>query len=179
MSFQVAYTYSKTMQDNGYINGWPYQDAQLLYQLAPTDRTHVFTMTTEYALPVGHGKKFMAHGVLGQIVNDWNVNYVFSAQSGFPLGINQGYLYECNHPYRPDGGPTNSDYLYNVYSVHIHEPAYRRPTQTPPAGCWVPNSSISQYFLGSLPQRIGQVRAPTEPDLDVSVMKNFAVWEGQ
>ncbi len=176
LSFQVAYTYSKTMQDNGYINGWPYQDAQLLYQLVPTDRTHVFTMTTEYALPVGQGKKYMAHGILGQIVNGWNINYVFSAQTGFPLGISQSFTYECQHPYAPNGGPTNTDYLYNIYPFTFTNPV-TGASQSSSGGCWVPNSSISQYFLGSLPQRIGQVRAPTAPDLDVSVLKNFSIWE--
>ncbi len=168
--FQVSYTYSKTMQKNGYINGWPYQDAQLLYQLVPTDRTHVFTMTAEYALPVGKGKKFMAHGVLGQVVNDWNINWITAIQTGFPLGISQGNDYQCNHPYRPDGGPNNTDYLYNNYS-------YQYNGKTSPTGCWITNSTISPYFLNYLPQRIGQVRAPSIPNLDVSVFKDFVLRE--
>lgn len=170
LSFQASYTYSKTMQRNGYINGWPYQDAHLLYQLVPTDRTHVFTMTTEYALPVGRGKRFMAHGVLGQVVNDWNINWVTAVQTGFPLGISQGNDYQCDHPYAPNGGSTNSDYLYNDYS-------YQYNGKTSPTGCWVTNSTISPYFLNYLPQRIGQVRSPSVPNLDVSVTKDFTIWE--
>lgn len=170
LAFQGSYTWSKTMQRNGYINGWPYQDAQLLYQLVPTDREHVFTLTAEYALPVGHGKRFQARGVLGQIVNDWNINWVTAIQSGFPLGISQGNDYQCGHPYSPDGGSTNSDYLYNNYN-------YQYNGKTSPTGCWITNSTISPYFLNYLPQRIGQVRAPSVPNLDVSVMKNFAIHE--
>jgi hypothetical protein len=172
VSFQLAYTYSKTMQANGYINGWPYQDANLLYQLVPTDRTHVFTMTTEWAIPVGKGASINPHGVLGQIVNDWHINYVFVAQTGFPLPISQGYDYECNHPYAPDGGPTNSNYLYNQWNFVSPVTGKSSPT-----GCWVQSSSISQYFLNYLPQRIGQVRQPSVPNLDVSVFKNFSTWE--
>jgi hypothetical protein len=41
----------------------------------------------------------------------------------------------------------------------------------------VQSSSISQYFLNYLPQRIGQVRQPSVPNLDVSVFKNFSIWE--
>jgi hypothetical protein len=160
------------MQANGYINGWPYQDANLLYQLVPTDRTHVFTMTTEWAIPVGKGASINLHGVLGQIVNDWHVNYVFVAQTGFPLGISQGYDYECNHPYAPDGGPTNSNYLYNQWN--FLSPVTGKSSST---GCWVQGSSISQYFLNYLPQRIGQVRQPSVPNLDISVFKNFSTWE--
>lgn len=177
LSFQGAYTYSKTMEDSGYTNGWPYQDAKLLYELVPSDRTHVFTMTAEWAIPVGHGAAYQARGVLGQIVNDWHVNWVTDWETGFPLGISQGYQYECNHPYRPNGGPTNTDYLYNTYPFSFTNP-FTGATQTSSGGCWVPNSSISQYFTTSfLPQRIGQVRAPSEPNLDLSVFKNFSIWE--
>jgi hypothetical protein len=172
LSFQVAYTWSKTMQANGYINGWPYQDANLLYQLAPTDREHVFTMTGEWAIPVGQGSKFMAHGVLGQIVNGWNVNWITSIQSGFPLSLSsQSYDYQCNHGYAPDGGSTNSNYIYNNYN-------YTLPNGSKSAGgCWVPSSTISPYFLNYLPKHIGQVRLPSIPNLDLSLSKNFAIWE--
>jgi len=176
LSFQVAYTYSKTMEDSGYTNGWPYQDANLLYELAPSDRTHVFTMTAQWALPVGHGAKYQAHGVVGQLVNDWNINWVTEWETGFPLGIQQGYTYYCNHPYRPNGGPTNTDYLYNSTPFSFVNPV-TGATQNSTTGCWAQNSAISQYFLNSLPQRIGQVRAPSEPNLDLSVYKNFVIRE--
>jgi hypothetical protein len=133
-------------------------------------------MTAEWALPVGHGSKYQARGVLGQIINDWHINWVNYWESGFPLGISQSYTYDCNHSYRPDGGPTNTDYLYNTYPFSFVNPV-TGATQTSSGGCWIPNSSISQYFLNSAPQRIGQVRAPSVPNLDVSVFKNFSLWE--
>jgi hypothetical protein len=170
VNFQLSYTWSKTMQANGYINGWPYQDAQLLYQLVPTDRPHVFTVTGEWALPVGKGARWAPHGVVGQLVNNWNVSWIFNWQSGAPLAIQQGYDYQCNHGYRPDGGPTNTNYLYNDYS-------YKYNGKASAGGCWVPSSTISPYFLNYLPQRIGQVRQPSIPNIDMSVYKGFAITE--
>ena len=170
LNFRAAYTWSKTMQANGYTNGWPYQDAELLYQLVPTDREHVFTVTGEWALPVGKGAKFNPHGVVGQIVNDWNIAWISSVQSGFPLSISQGYDYQCNHGYRTDGGPTNTNYLYNDYT-------YQYKGKPSAGGCWVQNSAISPNFLNYLPQRIGQVRQPSVPSLDLTVYKNFTIRE--
>ena len=172
LSFQAAYTWSKTMQRNGYINGWPYQDANLLYQLVPTDREHVFTLATQWDLPFGKGKPFATNAgpVLNQIVGGWQMSWIVSVQSGFPLGISQGYDYQCGHGYRPDSGPRNTDYLYNDYT-------YQYNGKTSPSGCWVQSSSIAQYFLNYLPQRIGQVRAPSIPNVDMSVQKNFPLTE--
>ncbi len=55
VSFQLSYTYSKTMAATGYQNGWPYQDPELKKEIAGSDRTHVFSDTTEWELPFGKG----------------------------------------------------------------------------------------------------------------------------
>ncbi len=165
LSFQIAYTYSKTLGATGYQNGWPYQDANLKYQVAGSDRTHVFSATTEWALPVGKGSKFLlpnASGVLGAFVNGWNVNFILSAQTGTPVGLNTGYYYNCNHSYTPDGGPTFTNYIYNNYSSGN------------PLGCY---SSIPQYGLANLPNRISTLRNPSITNVDFSVHKEFPLTE--
>ena len=165
LSFQISYTYSKTMQATGYQNGWPYQDAQLKYQIAGSDRTHVFSATGEWALPFGKGSKFIAPnatGVLGAFINGWSLNFIVSAQSGQPVGLNTSYYDECNHSYRPDGGPTLTNYLYNNYSSGN------------PLGCY---ASIPQYGLSNLPNQISQVRQPSIVNADVGVHKDFRLTE--
>ena len=59
LSFQLAYTYSKTINGDGYQNGWPYQDATQQHWLAGTDRTHVLSVTSVYDLPFGKGGLFL------------------------------------------------------------------------------------------------------------------------
>ncbi len=165
LSFQVAYTYSKTMQATGYQNGWPYQDANLKYQIAGSDRTHVFSVTGEWALPVGKGTKYIATnagGVLGAFINGWSANFIVSAQTGVPVHLNTGYYYNCGHSYTPNGGPSLNNYLYNDYSSGN------------PLGCY---SSIPQYGLANLPNQISQVRQPSITNLDLGVHKDFAVTE--
>lgn len=162
--FQASYTYSKIMGATGYQNGWPYQDANLKYQVAGYDRTHVFSLTGEWQLPVGKGAKWVAnaHGVTGALINGWRVNGIFIAQTGQPVGLNTGYYYNCNHSYTPNGGPTLTNYIYNDYS------------NGNPTGCY---STIPQYGLSNLPNQISTLRQPTIPNLDLSVHKEFAITE--
>ncbi len=166
LSFQISYTYSKTMQATGYQNGWPYQDANLKYQISNTDRTNVFTATTEWALPFGKGSSMgiapNAHGVVGALINGWNVDFILSAETGFPVSLNTGYYDDCNHSYAPNGGPTFTNYLYNNYSTGN------------PLGCY---ASIPQYGLSNLPNQISQVRQPTITNLDIALHKDFGITE--
>ncbi len=165
LSFQTSYTYSKTMQETGYQNGWPYQDASLKKQIAGSDRTHVLSVTGEWALPVGKGSKYVgtnASGVVGALINGWSANFIVSAQTGEPVGLNTGYYYNCNHSFTPDGGPTFNNYIYNNYSSGNK------------LGCW---STIPQYGLSVLPNQISTIRQPSIVNLDFAVHKDFAVRE--
>jgi Carboxypeptidase regulatory-like domain/TonB dependent receptor len=164
LSFQMSYTYSKTMQATSYQNGWPYQDAQLKYQIAGSDRTQVLSVTGEWALPVGKGTKYVtnASGLLGALINSWSTNFIVSAQTGQPVGLNTGYYYNCNHSYTPSGGPTFNNYIYNNYSGGNT------------LGCW---STIPQYGLRVLPNQISTLRQPSIVNLDFAVHKDFALRE--
>jgi hypothetical protein len=164
LDFQLSYTYSKTLGATGYQNGWPYQDANLIYEIAGGDRTHVLTVNGNWQLPVGKGTKFLsnAHGVVGALVNGWSTTWVVSAQSGTPVALNTGYYYNCNHPYTPDGGPKLNNYLYNDYSGGSS------------LGCY---SSRPQYANAVLPDRISELRNPSIVNLDFSVHKQFAIKE--
>ncbi len=165
LSFQGSYTYSKTMQATGYQNGWPYQDPNLKYQIAGSDRTHVFTLTSEWGVPIGKGTKYIAtnaSGWLGALVNGWNLNLILSAETGQPVGLNTSYYDNCNHSYTPNGGPTLNKYIYNDYS------------NGNPLGCW---STIPQYGLMNLPNQISTLRQPSITNLDFAVHKDFALRE--
>ncbi len=162
--FRAAYTYSKTMQDTSFLNTYPYQNQNLYRQIGPTDRTHVFSITANYDLPVGKGRAFLSNPnkVVSAFVSGWSVSPVFSFETGFPVTINNSYYYDCHHSYTPDGGPTMRNYLYNDYSSGSK------------LGCW---STIPQYGLIDLPNRIATLRQPSIPNLDVSVEKDFSIIE--
>ncbi len=164
LDFQLSYTYSKTMGATGYQNGWPYQDADLKYEIAGDSRTHILTVNGEWAVPVGKGRHFLgsAHGLVDALVGGWSTDWIVSAQTGTPTGLNTGYWYQCNHSYTPDGGPKLNNYLYNDYSTGN------------PLGCY---AQIPQYGLMNLPNQISTVRNPSIVNLDFAVHKDFSLTE--
>jgi hypothetical protein len=58
------------------------------------DRTHVFTASGVYELPVGKGKPFFgsSKGLVNQIIGGWSVNSIFTGMSGEPFSVRSGFL---------------------------------------------------------------------------------------
>ena len=159
VSFNANYTYSKLMSAGGYLNGWPYQDPNMLYEIEGTDRTHVFTLTGVYDLPSIHPAT-SGMRVLGYLANNWRISNVLSVETGFPQGI-PGGIYTSQHSYTPDGGPTMSQWLYNCNGQ--------------PTACW--DNSLPPFVLSQNPGRISTVRSPQVPDLDVTLQRDFPIKE--
>jgi len=164
LSFQLAYTWSKTMNGTGYQNSYPYQDPIVKYEISPYDRTHMFTLSDQWNLPFGQGKRFLSNPgrILGAFVNQWQFDSILSAQAGFPVSMNTSYYYNCSHSFTPDGGPSLSHYLYNDYSNGTK------------LGCF---TAIPEYQLKNLPDRLGTLRQPTAPNLDATLQKTFPITE--
>ena len=159
LSFETAYTYSKTINADGYQNGWPYQDPEQQHWLAGSDRTHVFTTTSVWDIPVGKGSRLFGrpNREAGWLLNNWVLSGVFSAQSGTPVQVNTGYYYNCpGTSYRPTNGTS-------VRQGHWF---------SGDASCW---SGIPTYGLANLTGTTGQVRNPTIPNLDFSLQKSTPV----
>jgi hypothetical protein len=156
ISFNANYAYSKLMAAGGYLNGWPYQDPNMLYEVEGTDRTHVFTLTGVYDLPSISKSATGGMKVLGYIVNNWRLSNVLSVETGFPQGL-PGGTYLSTHSYTPDGGPTTSQWLYNCNGD--------------PTACW--DSSLPPFVLSQNPSRISTVRSPQVPDLDLTLEREF------
>ncbi len=83
---QVAYTWSKTMTETGYLNAFDQEPERVI---GPFDRTHVFVASGIYELPFGRGRHWgntwsgLTEGFLG----GWQISSLFRAQSGAPLGF--------------------------------------------------------------------------------------------
>jgi hypothetical protein len=159
-SIHLAYTYSKTINGDGYENGWPYQDPFQIHWLAGTDRTHIFSLTTVWNLPVGRGGWIATNPnhFVGTLINDWTLSGVFNAQSGTPVSLNTGYYYTCpSESFRPKNGTSvgGGHWFNNDES------------------CW---QGIPQWGLMNLPGTTAQVRNPTIPNLNLSVQKTTPIW---
>jgi hypothetical protein len=160
LSFQVSYTWSKTINGAGYQNGWPYQDPQQIHWLAGSDRTNVVGITTVYDLPFGKGGMLFnsPNRIAGAFINNWRLSSVIAAQSGQPVGINTGYQYSCSHSYRPDNGTS-------VGSGHWF---YANKS------CWAGNG---QWELMDLDGETDVVRTPTIANIDLSLVKQVPIRE--
>lgn len=164
LSYQLAYTYSKNMQLTSYRNGWPWQDPHGIYEPIGYDRTHVFTLAGEWDLPIGKGSSFIfsnASGVWGKVVNNWRMDWIFSDSSGFPEYIPGGW-HVSTHSMVPDGGPTFSQWVYNCNGQ--------------PQNCYTNQPSFSQ---GNQPDRVGYLRQPYIPNLDMTMQKEFQLTESK
>jgi hypothetical protein len=161
LSFQLAYTYSKIMNATSFQNSYPYQDAKVKYEVSPYDRTHMLTLSDQWTLPIGAGQHFLPNPgrILGAAINRWKFSSILAAETGFPVSLNTSYYDNCNHSFRPDGGPSLSHYLYNNYSSGNK------------LGCF---SAIPEYALKNLPDRIATLRQPTMPNLDATLEKTVA-----
>ena len=164
LSFQLAYTYSKTMTGTSYQNTYPYQDPTVKYEVSPYDRTHVLALTEQWNLPFGRGERFLSNPgrLAGALVGGWQFSSILSAETGFPVVLNTGFYDNCNHSFRPAGGPSLGHYLYNDYSNGSK------------LGCY---AAIPQYALKNLPDQISTLRQPGAPNLDATLKKTFAVTE--
>ncbi len=85
-TIQMAYSWSKTMLETGYLND---ADTQLERVISPFDRAHTFVSSGLVELPFGRQRRFGANwsGVTNALLGAWQVGYIFKAQSGAPLGF--------------------------------------------------------------------------------------------
>jgi hypothetical protein len=161
LSLQLAYTYSKTINGDGYQNGWPYQDQFQEHWIASTDRTQVLSVTSVYDLPFGKGAQLLSSpsAPVGFIINDWTLSGVFNAQSGFPVGLDTSWWFLCSSQgFGPAGGTS------------VSQGRWFNTT----GGCW---QQVPTYGLMNLPSNTAKLRDPTVPDLDLSLEKTAPIHE--
>jgi hypothetical protein len=175
LSILGSFTYSRDMGATGFLNnsspssgsnGGGRLDDKPFYAVSANDRTFVFAFSGIWGLPVGRGGLLFknAKGVVGQIINDWKLDWIFRHASGTPVGLPNGFNFNCpNHPsYLPDKGKRNyGQWLYN------ENPSCFTSIQTPN-----PYAPITQV------PRISSVRNPWAPQLALAVSKDFRIREG-
>jgi hypothetical protein len=181
LQFSLAYTYSKCMTNNqGYYgqggqagqSNWYFMniyDASLDWGPCDYDATHNFVANTVYALPFGRGMKF-GHNMnraLDAVIGGWQASGILSLHTGFPLTITAA-----------DASGT----LSRGMRADCTAPATVFGTQDSPKGGyqWFDPSAFAQPTPGTFGTcGVGTVRGPGLRELDMSLMKDFAVTEHQ
>jgi hypothetical protein len=165
LTFQLAYTWSKTMDGSGYQNGYPYQDANEVHWISQNDLTHNLSIAGVYEIPVGKGRSFLSNAprALDYAFGGWMLGWNFSATSGTPVSLNTGISYLC--PLRPSNGTSVAHWL--------------NPEIAENSDCWrtAPPIGGTTYTYNTTPSNTNVVRTYTVPDLDLSLQKSFKITE--
>jgi Carboxypeptidase regulatory-like domain len=124
LALRGVYTWSKTLDDGDSLNATAASNAVALlsnpfnpradWGLATFDVRHAAAISANYALPVGHGKRFLSglNGVADGLLGGWTVNSIVGVQSGFPftpqLAYNPANNGDSRNPVRPFLNPAFS-----------------------------------------------------------------------
>jgi hypothetical protein len=112
LSFLTSFTWSKNMVANSLLNNNNGQCpgcvefAKPFYDIDTNDRPFDFAFSGIYGLPIGKGGIIgqNASGFLGQVLNDWTMDWIFTAASGTPVNaLDNTVKYTCSsaNPYQP------------------------------------------------------------------------------
>jgi hypothetical protein len=176
--FQSAYTWSKTINGNGYPFGWPFQGSAApvpggistnqVHIISSNDRDQVLSLIPVWDLPFGKGSRLFSNppAPIGVFINGWTLSSVISIQSGQPVGLNNGWTDSCPlSQLRPAHGATHKEWLRNDAATL--------------SNCWseIPNVDGYTWGLQTLPQQVTAVRTPSAANIDLSLMKSTPIRE--
>ena len=90
--FQVSYTAAKLIDDvnERFLGGSNYIDPynlRLSRAISPWDVSQRFVGNYVYALPFGHGKRFLSKGIASWVLGNWQNSSIVQFQTGTPISI--------------------------------------------------------------------------------------------
>jgi hypothetical protein len=172
LSFISSFTWSKTMTATDRLNDSQDRvvDPYPTYYIDPYDRPWDFSFSGLYALPIGRGGLIGSgvHGLAGQLMNDWNLEWIFQNDGGQPMNSPNRYTYSCGQQYniRP-AHSTWGSYLNNSDNYN----AYLKGTQPT---CFTP---FQQYTATTQMPYTEAIRTPWAQQTSLGLEKHFAVTE--
>jgi len=163
-TMQGAYTWSKFMEAMGYLNPFDASPAEVI---SGADRPHRFVMSGIYELPFGRGKRWAhtSNPVVSRSIGGWQLNGIFTYQSGFPIGFAGG---------NPAG---NNIFTGNFADLPIENPTVERWFNTD-AGFNKNAQQQLQWNVRTFPFRDPRLRSDALENIDLSVIKNTSIREG-
>jgi hypothetical protein len=99
-----------------------------------------------------------AHGALGEIVNDWQLNFMINDQSGQPINYPNNYVYNCSG-------------TYNIRPAHKSWGSYLNNSDPSCFSAWPEYKAITQHAQTTA------VRTPWAEQSHVGLEKEFHVVE--
>ena len=181
LAYQVAYTYSKALDEN---DGWfgaegknvadPYNPRASLSP-AGFDLPHILTVNANYELPVGPGKRFSSgHHAVDYILGNWQTNGILTVRSGQRYGVtdgedraNTGNTGWAGYEQANLVGDPNSGSCPDGARVHT-------------VGCWINTTAFAKPAFGSFGNlRPDPYTSQRYWNVDFSVFRQFPLWSEQ
>lgn len=188
LEYTVNYTYGKAMTNslgnyglnvNGFSGAFQnYYDSGADYGPAGYDITHNLTATAVYALPVGHGKRYLsgANRVLDEALGGWKLSTAVVSYTGFPETMTSSVSSNTSTFY-------GNDRANQYRPLHIRHRSLKNwfgddPSAQPCTADGVDNGvcafgAPAQNTFGT--SRNGSVRSPGFHDVDLSAFKDFRI----
>jgi hypothetical protein len=185
LSATVSYTFSKNMGNvapllTGFLNsnGTPgiqnsYHIRDYEWSVLTTDIPHRLVANANYSLPFGRGQRFGSgtNRFINELIGNWKLNTIISVQSGFTLGLTQtgGQAFSGSRPMFVSGvTPLTSGDVRQRLGGTGQTQAYLNPSAF----------RLAQAFeLGNVPRSSGRMRSVKSFQNDVSLIKDFPIYD--
>jgi hypothetical protein len=185
LAYQVAYTFSKALDENDGFFGAEGKNVADPYNprasLSPAgfDLPHLLTVNANYELPFGQGKRYSTgNHAVDYIVGNWQLNGILAVRSG------QHYSVTYNDGDR--AGTGNVGWAGYEQANLVGDPnsgACPNPDPTLPPipvhtqGCWLNTSALAAPAPGTFGNlRPNAFQAQRYWNVDLSVFRGFPIW---
>jgi hypothetical protein len=130
----------------------------LVYTETSSDFPDHFVLTGSYDLPFGRGAKFLsnANRLVDAFVGGWTLNAIYMIESGAPVSWNNVIYY---------GGPLHFDPTNLTHAFDVTQ--FDRNS----------NDQPNTYNYRTFPQMFNNLRSQGANNADLSMLKNFSLWE--
>jgi len=173
LSFTAAYTYGKAM-DYGAGGLTPLLNNLNLrsnYGPADWDRTHMFSLSHVWQIPIGANTNFLSQGWIGRILGPWQIAGMFNWVSGTPLNLTADPTL-CNCL---GNTPTASQVVNGVTTGFIPVPTFYGFLPVPYAELNFAYAQPDANSLGNLGRNA--VRGPGFANYNMSLSRSFVIHE--
>lgn len=166
----VSYTYSHWMQATEYLNP---ADPKPTKMISDLDVPHRLSLSGILELPFGKGRKWgsNATGFLNGLIGNWQIQGVYTYQTGFPIQFG-------NPATGTSFAPTASDLFYNGGTISIGDPTTDRWFNTSAFTSILDGSATNATpvnHLRTLPMRFDDVRRDAINAIDLSLIKDVVL----
>jgi hypothetical protein len=172
LSFLASFTWSKNLGATGRLNNNSagLVDEKTTKVIASSDRLWDLAFSGLYGLPIGKGGLIAsnAHGILGEMINDWQLDWIFTNDGGTPVNNPQTYNFG---PQYVDPGNNCTATSYSIVSPHRSNQHYLNNTQSNCFASFLPYTTVTQR------PRVQAVRNPWAQQTQLGLEKHFRITE--